>query len=272
MALSIPELLSFEGEPGEDVTLFLRHVKRVALVNNHSSDDEWMAEYIEACLAGDALIWYTDLDKESRRNFDTLRKLLLLRFPTSAAAPSPAVAVPNAAAVALPQPYTPLPVPKRTQIGRIRIDEVKGHTFGYCGRMSETHEEKLSSGPRKVTLWRFCSTRSPTEALQVRLEFSDDNTTAAMFVGDDPVVPVRHVIHYTYWDLRFGTPSATQPRMPCKDWRLGSGYELSISVSEDYGETIPIHPRVNWFSELWFRRTGERGFEGLVTLIFEPVD
>lgn len=58
------EQISFEGRDGEDVTHFLRDVKRVAIAEGQQRDDQWLIDYAESCLAGPALKWFLGLDDD----------------------------------------------------------------------------------------------------------------------------------------------------------------------------------------------------------------
>lgn len=92
------ELLAFTGDRSEDVTVFLREVTRVALVNRRQRDNDWKADYIQSCLAGSALRWYTLLDDEVQSDFNLLRRALLESYD---GAPSPAT---SATPVSSPRP------------------------------------------------------------------------------------------------------------------------------------------------------------------------
>ncbi|KAG8872631.1 GTP-binding protein [Tulasnella sp. 331] len=100
------EQISFNGEGGEDVTEFLRNVKRVALAEGHQRDDDWMIDYVESCLAGPALKWLLDQDDNEPASFRGLQRAMISRFesaqPTpSAPQPAPAAGPPRAPLLAL---------------------------------------------------------------------------------------------------------------------------------------------------------------------------
>ncbi|KAG9002128.1 hypothetical protein FRB94_004106 [Tulasnella sp. JGI-2019a] len=93
-----PELLEFQGDDSEDVTLFLRDIARVAFNQGHHQDFPWMIGYTETCLTGTALRWFNELDEDVLRSWKTLRGAFLARFGpqdlnptilTPAAAPIP---------------------------------------------------------------------------------------------------------------------------------------------------------------------------------------
>ncbi|KAG8879751.1 hypothetical protein FRB97_001447, partial [Tulasnella sp. 331] len=91
------ENITFQGKEMEDATQFLQNVKRVAFAQGRQRDQEWLVDYVETCLAGDALEWYTELDEETRFNFDHLRIAMIKRFRVTTPAniqPAPPAAVP----------------------------------------------------------------------------------------------------------------------------------------------------------------------------------
>ncbi|KAI0062050.1 hypothetical protein BV25DRAFT_1916346 [Artomyces pyxidatus] len=49
------DLITFEGKPDEDVSIFLRDVKQVALRQGDLDNDDWIKHYVESCLSGTAL-------------------------------------------------------------------------------------------------------------------------------------------------------------------------------------------------------------------------
>ncbi|KAG9039731.1 hypothetical protein FRB95_007158 [Tulasnella sp. JGI-2019a] len=116
------EHITFDGQGSEDVTVFLQSVKRVALVQGRQRDDDWMVDYAEASLTGDALRWFSDLDEGTLRSWRTVRNAFLKRFTTpvarsarmsasTAPAPAASAAAPAAAPrMAVPQ-FSKLPKP-----------------------------------------------------------------------------------------------------------------------------------------------------------------
>ncbi|KAG8990852.1 hypothetical protein FRB94_013037, partial [Tulasnella sp. JGI-2019a] len=83
---------SFGGTPNEDVTLFLREVKRVAIVEGRQRDEKWMVDYAESCLIGPALRWYHELEDSNLQSWKTLRGAFLSRFDPSSLVNVPAAA------------------------------------------------------------------------------------------------------------------------------------------------------------------------------------
>lgn len=87
------EQLSFDGTAGEDVTFFLRGVTRAAFAQGHGSDNSWIAQYVETCLGGEALRWFSSLDEDTRSDFGKLREAMLKRFDLAAGASIPGILV-----------------------------------------------------------------------------------------------------------------------------------------------------------------------------------
>ncbi|KAG9032636.1 hypothetical protein FRB95_001146 [Tulasnella sp. JGI-2019a] len=83
------ELLTFNGSDTSDVTLFLQNVKRVAFAQGRQRDNEWLVDYTEASLTGEALRWFHRLDEETIGTWKTLCGAFLLRFGPTAQAPAP---------------------------------------------------------------------------------------------------------------------------------------------------------------------------------------
>ncbi|KAG9038536.1 RNA helicase [Tulasnella sp. JGI-2019a] len=74
------EHITFDGKVSEDVTLFLQSVKRIALAQGHQRDNDWMVDYVEACLTGDALEWFSRLDDETLHSWKAVRNAFLERY------------------------------------------------------------------------------------------------------------------------------------------------------------------------------------------------
>lgn len=109
------EQVSFEGTDGEDVTLFLRSVRRVAFAQGLQRDEQWLTDYVESCLAGPALIWHLDLDETVGCSWAALQRALLSRF----AVPPQAAPTPPQAAPAVSRPVVSMgpPPPLPSQLG-----------------------------------------------------------------------------------------------------------------------------------------------------------
>ncbi|KAG8863158.1 hypothetical protein FRB96_009340 [Tulasnella sp. 330] len=74
------ERISFNGADSEDVTEFVREVNRIALDQGRWRDQEWMANYAEACLGGSAIRWFSGLEEDFITSWRELRRALLDRF------------------------------------------------------------------------------------------------------------------------------------------------------------------------------------------------
>ncbi|KAG8992841.1 GTP-binding protein [Tulasnella sp. JGI-2019a] len=106
------ELLTFNGSDTSDVTLFLQNVKRVAFAQGRQRDDEWLVDYTEISLTGEALRWFHQLDQETARSWRALCDAFLLRFGSTAQAPAPTAApVPRSNVQHLPSVILPNEIP-----------------------------------------------------------------------------------------------------------------------------------------------------------------
>ncbi|KAG9014478.1 hypothetical protein FRB95_007160 [Tulasnella sp. JGI-2019a] len=122
------EQITFEGKGSEDVTVFLQSIKRVAMIQGRQRDDDWMVDYTEASLTGDALRWFSDLDEGTLRSWRTVRNAFLKRFTApvtnSVGVPVPAAAV-GASAAARPRvvPQKPSRHPLPSEVLRPSIKD-----------------------------------------------------------------------------------------------------------------------------------------------------
>ncbi|KAG8988575.1 hypothetical protein FRB94_000616 [Tulasnella sp. JGI-2019a] len=95
----------FSGDPGEDATIFVNSIQKIAFAQGRQRDNNWQADYAATCLTGPAMRWYCDLEDEERLSWSDLRRALLQRFPPLPAPTSPPAAPPPAPASS--QPYQP---------------------------------------------------------------------------------------------------------------------------------------------------------------------
>ncbi|KAG8872968.1 hypothetical protein FRB98_009282, partial [Tulasnella sp. 332] len=111
------QFLSFSGDQDEDVTAFLQNVNRIAFTEGRFRDNDWIADYVGACLTGVALDWYARLDEDIERNWRELRIALLQRFMArgdASLAPEPPTATGPLSTTAAPPPLAaPGPPPDR---------------------------------------------------------------------------------------------------------------------------------------------------------------
>ncbi|KAG9050882.1 hypothetical protein FS837_001536 [Tulasnella sp. UAMH 9824] len=70
----------YEGSRGEDVQSFVHSVQRTAESQKRQADDAWIVQYVEKCLSGDALLWFSGLGGETKRTWVPLREALIQRF------------------------------------------------------------------------------------------------------------------------------------------------------------------------------------------------
>lgn len=70
----------FGGAPEEDVQSFVYSVQRTALSQNRQTDDAWIVRYVETCLSGDALLWFSALEGETKRSWTRLSEAFLHNF------------------------------------------------------------------------------------------------------------------------------------------------------------------------------------------------
>ncbi|KAG8852704.1 hypothetical protein FRB96_008560 [Tulasnella sp. 330] len=83
------EFLSFCGDGGEDATLFLQRVNRIAFAEGKSRDNQWLTDYVAACLTGTALYWYAELDERVQTSWKDLRLAILKQFTIRGDKPDP---------------------------------------------------------------------------------------------------------------------------------------------------------------------------------------
>ncbi|KAG9007633.1 hypothetical protein FRB94_014151 [Tulasnella sp. JGI-2019a] len=92
-ARDLTDYLSFDGADNEDVTHFVRQVKRIALAQGRQRDQAWMFDYAESCFGGIAIRWFDQRQTEGEplASWDALRHALLNRFesPSSKCVPQP---------------------------------------------------------------------------------------------------------------------------------------------------------------------------------------
>ncbi|KAG8874213.1 hypothetical protein FRB97_006075 [Tulasnella sp. 331] len=146
---SIPlEPLTFGGAPNEDVTAFLGAVKRIVVVQGRRRDDEWIVDFVESCLRGDAMRWFDGLESSAPLEWSQLRRLFLAKFNNynispinaPAPAPSPAARLPVHSA-----PTAPLPSAVNALFG----GEVR--TLWKASSQSSTHAALVWSGLVTIT-------------------------------------------------------------------------------------------------------------------------
>ncbi|KAG9035980.1 hypothetical protein FS837_001792 [Tulasnella sp. UAMH 9824] len=78
--LTLPWII-FGGSRDESSVEFIQLVQRLAFRHGRASHDAWIAQYASTCFSDDALIWYSELESETRESWATLRLALLRRYP-----------------------------------------------------------------------------------------------------------------------------------------------------------------------------------------------
>lgn len=105
--------------------MFLQSVKRVAIVQGRQRDDDWMVDYVEACLTGEALRWFVTLDDFTLGSWRTVRNAFLHQYAAPVVQRAPASA-PAAALLPVQAPHTPIlvaPKPSRYPLpSEVRAD------------------------------------------------------------------------------------------------------------------------------------------------------
>lgn len=123
------EIVSFDGTDGEDASVFLRDVKRIAFAQGRQRDHEWLIDYTESCLAGAALTWFLGLNNDLLDNWRALQMALINRFPSKS---SFAQRAPAPAAISPPKPS---PVATTTQ----PVWSAPHPTMVVCPTQDDTH-------------------------------------------------------------------------------------------------------------------------------------
>ncbi|KAG9000951.1 hypothetical protein FRB94_005067 [Tulasnella sp. JGI-2019a] len=64
--------LIFQRPDGDDVTIFLRALKKMANAQGRQGDNDWLVNTFETCLAGSALRRYSLFDDDIQLDFKRL--------------------------------------------------------------------------------------------------------------------------------------------------------------------------------------------------------
>ncbi|KAG8988885.1 hypothetical protein FRB94_005592 [Tulasnella sp. JGI-2019a] len=164
------ERIRFNGTDSEDVTDFVQAVKRIAMDQGRQRDQEWMFDYAESCLGGQAVRWFDERQSqgEALASWGDLRHALLDRFKPFSDKFIPQAAPPAnfQRSIANPAPPPPrasegnAPPIGRARRGRIKVLDLDGTLLGYC--RSEQEDEGL---PAVV-----CDTLSASDAATFEFE------------------------------------------------------------------------------------------------------
>ncbi|KAG8911276.1 hypothetical protein FRC01_005801 [Tulasnella sp. 417] len=92
--------LVFRGIDGAEAESFIRSVLRTARTEGKIRDNEWIVDLVSACMMGEALRWYIELDEDTQNDWKLLRKAILRQYSSSTqpAQSQPTVPTPPAAA------------------------------------------------------------------------------------------------------------------------------------------------------------------------------
>ncbi|KAG8848025.1 hypothetical protein FRB96_001317 [Tulasnella sp. 330] len=294
--MSPVEHITFEGRKNESVTLFLQNVKRIAFAEGRQRDQEWLADYVETCLAEKALEWYIALDQKIRYDFDALRVAMVERFRVVTPAnlpPAPAAAAPPFTAPTLSTPSSSKPKPSQKRLGRITIVRQDGILPGYCS--SERFEENskrwqcdrtaLASDALVVEL---CTPSDSSKASQSLLKVvSADGTINKGFLGAASFVSAMGS-KKAAWILCFCEegiikpyPRARSPKNPDKEsasriWQLSEDtLELNINWEASGKGILTLELRANKEDtrNMWMRSAEDPDLEpsSKAKLYFEPL-
>lgn len=71
----------FYGRNGEEAEEFVRAVRKWGFTNEKLANSKALADFASTCFTGAALRWYETLDESTKRDWDILRKAILLQYP-----------------------------------------------------------------------------------------------------------------------------------------------------------------------------------------------
>jgi len=193
----------------------LQRLKKVALFHGRQRDDEWLVDYAEACLTGQALRWFSRLEKETLSSWMAVRNAFLGRFdspPDPALIPTPAAAAPRAAVQIPPSPVKPSQIPADTkEIMKILVvgDPAVGKTSLVSAFLGDA----------------WAPTTVPTEGVGYRMRSGRSTGTS-------------HLIHLHMWDI----PGAQHYRDLVAQYISGIGFVWIIYDVTNRGsfDSVPL--------------------------------
>jgi len=272
------ESLEFAGTPSEDVTHFLGAIKRVAVVQRRQREDEWMIDYVESCLRGQALRWFDSLPPATIESWNLVRRAFLMRFDSDkslAQAPAPAAAAPTVITPAgvgrfIPQalPNAPLPSEITPLFKSRHVNSVKALILGDSG------VGKSCFLSRKMLLGWVPSIQ-PTPGVQYEMSAANyGGTTYKLYIWDVsgfgdkslilryiPGVSVMWIIydvtnkasfdHVRSWHQLIRQHASTQARITL----IGNKIDLNVRrvVTEAEGRTLAAELGISIFYEMSVR-------------------
>ncbi|KAG8949044.1 hypothetical protein FRC04_009118 [Tulasnella sp. 424] len=80
MSANEPDHLEFRGKDLKECEQFIAAVNKYARAEGKLWEDQWIADFVATCVAGDALLWWSALDEETQRSWRRLRSAMLLRY------------------------------------------------------------------------------------------------------------------------------------------------------------------------------------------------
>lgn len=81
MVLDVFADLVFEGNDRTECEAFVHAVRNYARAAGKSRDNDWIVDFVAACLLGEALHWYEELEPAVQNDWNLLRKALLSWHP-----------------------------------------------------------------------------------------------------------------------------------------------------------------------------------------------
>ncbi|KAG8943840.1 hypothetical protein FRC04_002463 [Tulasnella sp. 424] len=116
MLLAYPPM--FHGKSGEEAEKFVQMVYRRARDARRQGDSRWIVEFVQTCLAAEALRWYATLEPDVQDNWRLLQQAILNRWPGDG---NTQLAITGSSIFPTPAAAAPPIVPAPRQKGRIRI-------------------------------------------------------------------------------------------------------------------------------------------------------
>lgn len=71
----------FEGNDRSECEAFVHAVRNYARAAGKSRDNDWIVDFVVACLLGDALHWYEELDSAVQNDWNLFRRAILAWHP-----------------------------------------------------------------------------------------------------------------------------------------------------------------------------------------------
>lgn len=186
--------LTFSGSPTEVATDFIQSVQRVAFQQRRLNDDLWLTEYVSTCFGGDALLWYSSLDDDTRNSWSKLRNMFLQRYSQAARPASPSLASPTLPLIPVPSgATTPPPAassprsPSHVRRGRIEVFlHEHATTLGFIAYNSD--------------LETFSIVRDMSEAQVISFTKDPNSTPFHIRMEDTPVGTQYPYVGLAVWD------------------------------------------------------------------------